>query len=203
MAFFRLIEDNDVKIALWEITETEQELMTLVGLDLSNEYSYPRRRMERMAIRALLNHLGCTETVQYHQNGRPYLTKGDQNISISHAGKMVAIALSNTQNVGIDIENVNRNFRSVAKKYLSENELKWINTSHQQSMALAWCIKESIYKLPWKDFKTFTTDIDIKPFNNLKNQGDVNVDAVDQNSIHSLVLKYLFFDEFCLSWVAV
>jgi len=201
MSFYKLIEDKDIQIALWKITETEQELMDLVGLDLSNEYTYPRRRIERMTIRALLNHLNHYDQVQYHQNGRPYFSNKDLNISISHAGRMVAVAFSKSQHVGVDVENVNRNYKTIAKKYLTQNELNWIDINHQQSMSLAWCIKEAIYKLPWVDFKCFTTDIDIKQFEELRNQGEIGVEVIDQKSVHAISPKYLFFDEFCLAWV--
>lgn len=202
MPSYKLIDDCNVQVALWQITESEQELMDLVGLDLSNQYSYPRRRMERMAIRALLNYLNHLEPVQYHQNGRPYFTDTEYNISISHAGKFVAVALSKDQNVGVDVENINRNYTSIARKYLSPNELSWINLGHKQSMALSWCIKEAVFKLPWVDFKCFTSDIEIRKFEKLNDHGEVTVEAIDQKSVHSVLLKYLFFDEYCLSWVS-
>jgi phosphopantetheinyl transferase (holo-ACP synthase) len=202
MAFYRLIEDDEVQVALWQIDETEEQLINISGLDLSTLYSYPRRRMERMAIKALLNHLNHLEPVQYHHNGRPYFKKETPNISISHAGKYVAVALCEKRHVGVDIENVNRNFKSIAKKYLTENELRWIDLKNQQSLALAWCIKESVYKLPWFNFKCYTTDIDIVQFGDIHKNGEVKVNVIDQKSIYPLVLKYLFFDDFCLSWVS-
>ena len=203
MGFYRLIDDNQAQIALWKITESEEELKDLTGLDLSNRYTYPRRRIETMVVRAMLNHLDHFEAVNYHPNGRPYYSDGTPHISISHSAHMVVVAFSQLLSIGVDIERANRDFRAVANRYLSVNELKWINLDNQKSLALAWCIKESVYKLPWKVSKNFTTDICMQQFSNPDESGVVIVDVVDQNETHRLKLKYLFFDEYCLSWACI
>jgi 4'-phosphopantetheinyl transferase len=201
MGLFKVIDNKQVQIALWRITETEQELKDLTGMDLSEKYSHPHRRIETMVVRALLNHLNHFESINYHPNGRPFYSTGTHHISISHTTKMVAVALSQNMSVGIDIEQVSRNFKTVAKRYLTDDEFKWINLNHQESLALAWCIKESIYKLPWSVNKSFTSDINILEFKDLSSNGVVQVEVIDLNITHHLELKYLFFDEFCLSWV--
>lgn len=201
MGFYRLIDDEHAQIALWRITETEQELKDLVGLDLSDRYTYPHRRIETMVIRALFNHLSHFESINYHPNGRPYYATGSPHISISHTAKMVVVAFSQSMSIGVDIERANRDFKTIAYKYLTNDELKWINLDHQKSLALAWCIKESVYKLPWKSSKSFTADINILEFNSLSDSGVVNVNVNDSDETRQLELKYLFFDEFCLSWV--
>ncbi|RPH31337.1 MAG: 4'-phosphopantetheinyl transferase superfamily protein [Bacteroidales bacterium] len=201
MGFYRLIDDSQVQIALWRITETEEDLKNLTGLDLSSKYAYPRRRIETMVVRAMLNHLNHFEPISYHPNGRPYYSDGKPHISISHTANMVVVAFSQELCIGVDIERVNRDFKIVANKYLSVNELQWINLEHQKSLALAWCIKESVYKLPWREAKHFINDISISRYNNPANSGIINVEVIDLNEIHQLELKYLFFDDFCLSWV--
>ncbi|NVO10258.1 MAG: 4'-phosphopantetheinyl transferase superfamily protein [Bacteroidales bacterium] len=201
MGLFRLIEDENSQIALWKVTESEQELKDLTGLDLENTYAYPRRRIERMVVRAILNQLNHFESVNYYPNGRPYYSGGKPHISISHASKMVAVGFCQNLSIGVDVEQTNRDFKTVAHKYITNKELKWINLEHQKSLALAWCIKESIYKLPWKVTKCFSTDINILEFGELLNRGVVKVEVVDMGIIHHLELNYLFFDEFCLSWV--
>jgi len=201
MGLFRVIDDNNSQIALWRIVESEQELKDLTGLDYTNYYSYPRRRIERMVVRAILNQLNHFEPINYHTNGRPYYSNGTPHISISHTSKMVAVGFCQNKSIGVDVEGVSRDFKKVAYKYLTQNELKWINLNHQESLALAWCIKESVYKLPWKVNKCFTSDINILDFKDLSSNGIVKVDVIDLDITHHLELKYLFFDEFCLSWV--
>lgn len=201
MGLFRVIEDSNSQIAIWKVTESEQELKEMTGIDLSNIYTYPRRRIERMVTRAILDRLNHFEPVNYHPNGRPYYYEGTPHISISHASKVVVVGFSQSMSVGVDVEKANRDFKIVANKYLTNDELQWINLDHQKSLALAWCAKESLYKLPWKGGKCFTTDINIQNFNPISDDGVINVDVIDLDDTHHLQVKYHFFDEFCLSWV--
>jgi 4'-phosphopantetheinyl transferase len=201
MGLFRVIEDNNSQIAIWKVTESEQELMELTGIDLTSSYTYPRRRIERLVTRAILDRLNHFEPVNYHPNGRPYYYEGSPYISISHAAKLVVVGFCQRMSVGVDVERTNRDFRLVSDKYLTPNELEWIDLENQDSLALAWCIKESIYKLPWSINKCATSDINIAEFKDIPISGAVKVDVTDLEITHSLDVKYLFFDEFCLSWV--
>jgi len=201
MGFYKQINDDQAQVALWRITETEEELKVLTGLDLSDKYAYPRRRLEVMVVRALLNHLNHFEQINYHPNGRPFFSNNDPHLSISHTAKMVAIAFSSKHNIGVDVERVNRDFAEVAYKYLSEDEFKWVDLTDQKLLALIWCIKESIYKLPWEKPKNFSADINISKIDKLGTEGAVKVEVADLERQIDLTLKYQYFDEFCLSWV--
>ena len=201
MGFYKQINDDQAQVALWRITETEEELKVLTGLDLSDKYAYPRRRLEVMVVRALLNHLNRFEQINYHPNGRPFFSNNDPHLSISHTAKMVAIAFSSKHNIGVDVERVNRDFAEVAYKYLSEDEFKWVDLTDQKLLALIWCIKESIYKLPWEKPKNFSADINISKIDKLGTEGAVKVEVADLERQIDLTLKYQYFDEFCLSWV--
>jgi len=201
MGLFRVIEDNNSQIAIWKVTETEQELKELTGIDLSDSYAFPRRRIERMVTRAVLDRLNHFESLNYHPSGRPYYYEGSPYISISHTAKLVVVGFCQKMSIGVDVERINRNFRIVADRYLTPKELEWIDLDHNNSLALAWCIKESVYKLPWTEAKNFTNDIIIQKFEKPADSGSVYVDVIDLNETHRLELKYLFFDEFCLSWV--
>lgn len=201
MGLFRVIEDNNSQIAIWKVTESEQELKKMTGIDLSDSYVSPRRRIERIVTRAILDRLNHFESVNYHPNGRPYYYEGSPYISISHTAKLVVVGFCQKMSVGVDVECTNRNFRIVSDKYLTPKELEWIDLEHKNSLALAWCIKESVYKLPWVEIKNFTNDINIQKFETITNSGSAYVDVIDLNETHRLEVKYLFFDEFCLSWV--
>ncbi len=201
MGLFKVIEDGNSQVAIWKVTETEQELKELTGIDLTNSYTFPRRRIERMVTRAILDRLNHFEPVNYHPNGRPYYYEGNPYISISHAAKLVVVGFCQKMCIGVDVECTNRDFRIVADRYLTPKELEWFDLDHQKSLALAWCVKESVYKLPWKLAKNFTNDINISKFTNPADSGTINVEVVDLNETHQLDLKYQFFDEFCISWV--
>lgn len=201
MGLFKVIEDNNSQIAIWKVTETEEELKKLTGIDLSDTYALPRRRIERMVTRAVLDRLNHFEALNYHPNGRPYYYEGSPYISISHTAKLVVIGFCQKMSVGVDVERTHRNFKIVADRYLTPKEMEWIDMEDNNSLALAWCIKESIYKLPWAEPKNFSNDINIQKFDKLAECGLVLVDVFDANEIYRLELKFVFFEEFCLSWV--
>jgi len=201
MGLFRVIEDSNSQVAIWKVTESEQELKELTGIDLTDTYTYPHRRIERMVTRAILDRLNHFEPVNYHPNGRPYYYEGSPFISISHSAKIVVVGFCQYMSIGVDIERTNRDFRRVADRYLSQKELEWIDLENTDSLALAWCIKESVYKLPWTVNKNFINDINILNVKELSTKGNVMVEVIDSEIIHHLELKYLFFDDFCLSWV--
>lgn len=201
MGLFKVIEDNNSQIAIWKVTESEPALKQLTGIDLTDIYTFPRRRIERMVTRAILDRLNHFEPVNYHPDGRPFYYEGSPYISISHAAKIVVVGFCQRMSIGVDIERTNRDFRIVADRFLTQKEMEWISLDNQNSLALAWCVKESIYKLPWKEPKNFTNDINIQKFDNPLENGSAYVEVMDFNETHRLELKYLFFDEFCLSWV--
>ena len=122
--------DDDARIYVWEITETEEELManTAVPDNELEELSYTKseaRRKEKLATRALLNEIFPEKLyLGHHDNGKPYLQNTAMEISISHTNRFVAILLHPDEDLGIDIECLDRDFSAVEKKALSEDELE-------------------------------------------------------------------------------
>ena len=122
--------DNGATIAIWEITESEDDLRTLcspIPNDELEELEILRseaRRKEKLAVRALLNELYPEKVyLGHHDNGKPYIQNCADEISISHTNRFVAIITHDEEDVGIDIECVNRDFSAVEKKALSEEEI--------------------------------------------------------------------------------
>ena len=74
-----------------------------------------------------------------------------------------AVYLHKHEKLGIDIENFNRKFSSVEKKYLSEKELEQVKT-HSVLRAIYWCCKEAVFK--WTDVEgiDFRTQIHVENF---------------------------------------
>ena len=118
--------ENDATIAVWEITETEEELKNLSSIpsDELEEISYINSaslRKQRLAVRALLSQLFDEKVyLSHHDNGKPYLENMVTNISITHTEKYVAIILHDVEEVGIDIESLERDFSVVELKALSD-----------------------------------------------------------------------------------
>ena len=131
--YLRKTLDNKADISVWQITETEQELINLssVPTDEMEEISLIRSetlRKQKLAVRALLNTVFEEKMyLNHHDNGKPFLENCITNISITHTDRYVAIITHDDDDVGIDIESLDRDFSSVEKKALSEEEIEDID----------------------------------------------------------------------------
>ena len=127
--YLRKTLENKAEIAVWKITETEEELVRTgsVPTDEMEEISLIRNadvRRQKLAVRALLNVMFEEKVyLGHHDNGKPFLENCITNISISHCDKYVAIIAHQEEDLGIDIESIDRDFSAVEQKALSEEEL--------------------------------------------------------------------------------
>ena len=108
--------DNKAEIAVWHVTETEEELLniTSVPTDELEEISLFRNeshRKQKLAVRALINEMFEEKMyLNHHDNGKPYLENCATNISITHTDSYVAVITHEEEEVGIDIESLERDF---------------------------------------------------------------------------------------------
>lgn len=164
--------DNGATIAIWEITESEDDLRTLcspIPNDELEELEILRseaRRKEKLAVRALLNELYPEKVyLGHHDNGKPYIQNCADEISISHTNRFAAIITHDEEDVGIDIECVNRDFSAVEKKALSEEEIDDLSDkNHNLQLAIYWCAKEAIYKRMSQRRVDFAEQIELEKF---------------------------------------
>ena len=121
--------DNKAEIAVWHVTESEEELLSLTSVpnDELEEISLFRsesQRRQKLAVRALINEVFEEKMyLNHHDNGQPYLENCATNISITHTDNYVAIIIHDDEEVGIDVESLDRDFSVVEKKALSEDEI--------------------------------------------------------------------------------
>ena len=163
--------ENEAVIGVWQITETEEELKELSSTpsDEMEEISFIRSeslRKQRLAVRALLNTLFDEKVyLSHHDNGKPYLENNPVNISITHTEKYVAVILHEEENVGIDIESLDRDFSAVEKKALSEDEIDDLeDEKRNEQLAIYWCAKEAVFKLLSRYNVDFAEQIEIERF---------------------------------------
>lgn len=150
-----LLHKTVPSILLWEIIETEEELLSLLPHQkiYSEEvckFKSEKRRKEWLATRVLFHTIFSPEhSICYHPTGRPFISKSKQNISISHSFPYVAIACS-PQNIGIDIERITNRASLLTEKFLSPKEETFLKAlkypTIQTSSVLLWSAKESVYK---------------------------------------------------------
>jgi hypothetical protein len=200
--------ENEATIAVWQITETEKELIELSSTpsDEMEEISFIKSeslRKQRLAVRALLNELFDEKVyLSHHDNGRPYLENMVTNISISHTEKYVAVILHDEEDVGIDIESLDRDFSSVEQKALSEEEIEDLDEdTRNEQLAIYWCAKEAIFKRVSSYKVDFAEQIEIERFRP-RGEGELEASFIHKDGFEEeFNLTYMIFDRHVMVWV--
>lgn len=206
--FSRELEENAL-LAVWEITESESELIDICSLpniekeELEITKSEPRRK-ERLAVRALLHVLFDDKVyLGHHDNGQPFLQNSIVEVSISHTGRFAAVLTHPEHNVGIDIESLERDFSVVEKRALSAKEIEDLSEKNRNThLAVYWSAKEAIFKRMSLSNVNFAQQIEIKKFT-LKDHGEI--EAIfrfpEKQKESVLDLKYELFDNHVMVWI--
>ena len=207
--YLRKTLDNKAEVSVWKITETEEELMRLssVPTDEMEEISLIRNenmRKQRLAVRALLNEVFEDKVyLSHHDNGKPFLENCITNISITHTDRYVAIITHQEEDLGIDMESVDRDFSAVMEKALSEDEKDDLDEDDRlnEQLALYWCAKEAIFKRMSQSKVDFAEQIRVKRFNP-KDEGELEATFIHKDGYEEeFELGYITFDRHVLVWV--
>ncbi|MBR6246003.1 MAG: 4'-phosphopantetheinyl transferase superfamily protein [Bacteroidales bacterium] len=200
--------ENEATIAVWQITETEEELRNLSSIpsDELEEISFlgsESLRKQRLAVRALLAELFDEKVyLSHHDNGKPYLENMVTNISITHTNKYVAVILHDEEDVGIDCESLDRDFSAVEKKALSEDEIDDLDDDRRnEQLAIYWCAKEAIFKRVSAYNVDFAEQIEIDRFHP-RGEGELEATFTNKRGYEEeFELEYMTFDRHVLVWV--
>lgn len=158
-------------LSVWKLTETEEELLIMRELsegELSqlSKLKNERRRIEFLASRILLQQLfNQNIEIEYLPNGKPLLVSPNYHVSLSHSKDFVAVIISQNKEVGVDIEKIRDNMERLKEKFLSEKELKTINTSDNLLLHLFWGAKEAMYKMYSSHQPLFTEHLFLENIN--------------------------------------
>ena len=200
--------ENKAEIAVWQITETEEELMaiTSVPTDELEEIQLFRsesHRKQKLAVRALINEVFEEKMyLNHHDNGKPYLENCATTISITHTDKYVAIIIHDEEEVGIDIESLDRDFAVVEKKALSEEEIDNLDDDKKnEQLAIYWCAKEAIFKRMSQNRVSFSEQIEVEKFN-VRKEGELEATFIHKDEHEEdFELEYMMFDRHVLVWL--
>jgi 4'-phosphopantetheinyl transferase len=159
------------RIAVWEITETEKELLSKILLSYKEENTFytiksEQRKQEWLAVRALLQELLPERPeILYKENGKPYLMGNSTHISISHSGKYVAISLHPSAVPGVDIELIHPRVQKISSKFINDSERAFLNEKNLiEQLCIIWCCKEVLYKIHPEGMLRFKENLVIEPF---------------------------------------
>lgn len=206
--FFSRELDNGATVSVWEIVESEEELLSLCSVpsDELEELQLIRsvdRRRERLAVRTLLNELFDGKVyLGHHDNGRPFLQNSLIEISISHTGRFAVVLTHPEESVGIDIESLERNFSAVEKKALSPDEIENLSErSRNLHLAILWSAKEAIYKRMSQSDVDFAKQIEIKRFSP-KESGEIEATFIQKDGEElEFELSYEIFENHVMAWL--
>jgi len=208
--YLRRSLDNGAEILVWQVTETEEQLKNLCSiptdeLEEINMYKSQAQRKQKLAVRALLDEAFEEKVyLNHHDNGKPFIENEATNISITHTDKYVAIILHEDDDLGIDIESLDRDFSAVEKKALNEDELDDLEEDSKEKneqLAIYWCAKEAIYKRMSVNKVDFAEQIDVERFN-VRSEGELEASFIHKDGYEEdFDLEYTIFDRHVLVWL--
>lgn len=159
------------KVYIWEVTETEERLWENVGLT-----AHCQQRMDGMksgahrraflSIRQLLALAGYVDSdLWYDDFGKPHLRDGNY-ISITHSHQFTGIIVSQSDEVGIDIEMQREKILRIAHKFTPIEEYRTLANTEAlvRKLTIVWGAKESLYKIYAQQGLSFLRHIDVMDF---------------------------------------
>ena len=172
MGLTLLNKQKNYIIGVWEMTESENDLEKEFSKKTLPKFKSTKRQVEYLCTRLLLKKINPKLNISYNQFGAPTINN-NQNISISHSDKYVAIIISKNK-VGIDIEKISNKPLKVIQKFISKNDNIKVD---KKEASLAWCVKETLFKYHMEGEIDFKKNINIKEID------------FEQKKIHALFLK--------------
>lgn len=203
--------DPFTSFAVWKIEETAEELNSQLQLK-EHENSYleslgkSKRHLHWLSTRVLLRSM--LNTSQYidckiDEHGKPYLENLPHHISLSHSFDYAAVIISENKAVGIDIELIKLKIERIAFKFMSKEELGFINQDNRiEHLYACWCAKEAIYKLQGKRNVSFLDHIHLESFQ-YQEQGKFNAQLnVNGNPQQDYLIHYQKFNDYMIGYVS-
>lgn len=200
--------DDASVLAVWEITETAEELQAALQFNEA-EWAYLNtiknegRRLSWLGSRVLLRHLlNTSDFIHLHadEQGKPFLQHSPYHISLSHSGKYAAVMISKKGPVGVDIELMGEKIKRIASKFLTESELSFIDPDRElEHLYACWCAKEALFKWYGKGNLPFKESLVLKPFS--LQDGRIQAKIILPGFEKDLTLGFERLSEYMLAWV--
>ena len=159
------------KVYIWKVTEPEAELAKDVELTAHCQNRMDGMKSEAhrrafLSIRHLLAEAGYVDSDLYYDDfGTPHLKDG-KYISITHSHHFTGIIVSETDEVGIDIEKQRDKILKIAHKFTPIQEYKTLANSEalMRKLTIVWGAKESLYKIYAQQGLSFLRHINVIDF---------------------------------------
>lgn len=200
-----------IRIALWKIEESTEELLSQLQLN-GSEKAYLQRIDKgkrtahwlgtRVLLRKMLQTNGYIDCPS-DANGKPYLTNFPQKISLTHSFDYAGAMLSDVGEVGIDLELVSNKIERIASRFLQPTELAFIAGPHRiKQLYACWCAKEAVYKLQGKKGVSFRENMQIEPFTYRSGSGELYLKLNGPWESARYQVNYEEFGDYMLGYTA-
>jgi phosphopantetheinyl transferase len=194
------INDN-TKLAVWHITESEDFFLEKVPLQ--NSVSHPHKRLQHLAARYLLDILQPGfpfHLIEITDSKKPLLSNLEFHFSVSHCGDYAAAIVSGNSLVGIDVELIAPGVERIKHKFLSEKEILLLPECNTRFLTLCWSAKEAIYKWYGKGGVDFKNNMIIDRLLYEKQKGRIHA-HFEKDQRTDLIVEFRFFENLCVAWV--
>lgn len=207
---------DGIRVVVWHVTEDYEELLSMlpdadsVQNEAEQQFNSEFRRVEWTAVRVLLyTVLDRQVHINYNDQGAPLLPDYEGlHISISHTKGFVAIALSESDVVGVDVEQIERldttnqfddkekmpRVEKVRSRFMGNDEY----AETIVGMLLHWSAKETVFKVLGREGVDFHDDLKVQPFDETQYEGDLQLDDLKEDDTYTIYYKV--FDNFVLTY---
>lgn len=203
--FYQQDIDDSTRVAVWKIDEPESYFLRHVPLQAT--ITHPHKRLQHLAGRYLLRELfpGFPyHDIEIASTRKPFLPNEQYHFSISHCGHYAAAIVSTQARVGVDVEVVTPRVRTIKRKFLHPDELRFVNSragvKEEELLTILWCAKEAMYKWYGLGQVDFSDMMRTLPFE-LHNTGVINGFFVKDEMAEKLELHYRVWDTLCFVWI--
>ncbi|MFI3328755.1 MAG: 4'-phosphopantetheinyl transferase superfamily protein [Rikenellaceae bacterium] len=125
----------------------------------------------------------------YNEVGAPYFDNvKDLYFSVSHSRSIVAVVVDCERACAIDVEEVDRDFQSVASRFATDAEVKLC-----AELPLIWAAKECAYKFSGRNQLDFTKDIRVTAIDTTEKRIDIQIQKMEVDTNPHLYSFYYSF----------
>ncbi|MCS6935616.1 MAG: 4'-phosphopantetheinyl transferase superfamily protein [Chitinophagales bacterium] len=200
MPLITLLEQPHYRAGVWKI---EEEPSFFDCADEVNHIRHPQKRLQWYAARHVAGVLSVNiSDIHNDEYGKPYIPGSQLQISLTHTAHYAAAIVSETHRVGIDLEWVHPRVQRVAHKFLTAEEIAAINRDEfTEKLIVYWSAKESLYKLYGRKGISFTSQLQVQPFD-LDQKGKL-IAAIKTADVmwDNLEVEYRFIYDHVLTYV--
>ena len=191
MGIIKKILNVDSSIWVWKIQESTDELSILTNqtTNVKSEIKKKEFYASRVLIEKMCEKLNILfKGVKKDHNGKPYLSKSNYHISISHKFPYVAV-IFDKKKCGVDIEKIDDRVRKIKSKFLNEKE-NLIIGKNLKKLVEYWSMKETAYKVDGNTIPLKRIEIIEKIYNNYACSINGKIIEMTTKEIDGHILSY-------------